>query len=152
MKRKKTALKAKGRKDIYSGDIVNISREEKEYFFDIGSELTSDIAEAVALMMRKVDWQDDSWDIAVSEVKFEEITPEKSLFWLTGGPVEWNSMENYSVPWCDCYLEFQEEFGMVILDIIRESKTLRDIRDGYCKRLNLQSLYEFALSRGFVHI
>lgn len=152
MKRKKAALRPKVRRDIYTSEIVRVSREKNEYFFEIGSEPTSDIAEAVALMMRRVDWGDESWDIEVSDVALDEITPEKPLFWLTGGPAEWNSMENYTRPWFDCYLEFQEEFGMAVVDIVAGAKTLRDIRDGYCRALCLPRLYEFALSRGIARI
>jgi hypothetical protein len=45
------------------------------------------------------------------EISTENITPERSLFWLTGGDKEWRTMEYYNTPWCDCYLDFQTEFG-----------------------------------------
>jgi hypothetical protein len=46
------------------------------------------------------------------EISTENITPERSLFWLTGGDKEWRTMEYYNTPWCDCYLDFQTEFGL----------------------------------------
>ena len=152
MKRKKTIVKNKGRFDIYKNDTISISREGNEYFFEIGSELTSDVAEAVVLLMRRADWNDDVWDIEVSKIVCEDISPEKSLFWLSGGNLEWTALENYNRPWCDCYLDFQEEFGMLVINIIKKSKTLRDIRDGYFEYLNLQRLYDFALSRAMIRL
>jgi hypothetical protein len=40
---------------------------------------------------------------------------------------------------------FQEEFGLSVISIIKSSKKLKDIRDGFIKHLNLTTLYEFAL-------
>ncbi len=152
MKKKKVVLKTRGKNDIYKNDTINISREGSEYFFEIANELTSDIAEAVAILMRKTDWNDSIWDIEVSEIVCENISPDKSLFWLSGGNIEWTMLENYNRPWCDCYLDFQEEFGIIVVNIIKKSKNLRDIRNGYIKYLSLQKLYEFALSRDLVRI
>lgn len=152
MKRKKVILKSKGKNDIYKNDIINISKEENEYFFEIANEMTSDIAEAVAILMKKADWNDGVWDIEVKEIVLENISPDKSLFWLSGGHIEWSMLENYSRPWCDCYLDFQEEFGIIVVNIIKKSKNLRDIRNGYVKYLSLQKLYEFALSRDLVRL
>lgn len=152
MKRRKLALKAAGKNDVYNGGMVRVSKEEGTYFFEIGSELTSDLAEAVALLMRKTDWNDGIWDLNLEGIKIntEDITPEKALFWLTGGTSEWRTLENYCKPWCDCYLEFQEEFGMLICNIVGRTKSLREIRDNFNKYLNLPELYDFALSKGMV--
>ena len=81
---------------------------------------------------------------------FRSITPEKSLFWLTGGYSEWRTLTHYNKPWCECYLEFQEEFGFLIVNIVKKSKTLSDIRNGFQKYLNLPTLYDFAISRDFI--
>ena len=51
MKKRKVGLKPIG-KSIYNKGIVNVSKEESEYVFEIGKELTSDVAEAVAILMR----------------------------------------------------------------------------------------------------
>jgi hypothetical protein len=74
----------------------------------------------------------------------------KSLFWLTGGPNEWKSLDNYKKPWCDCYLDFQEEYGITIITLVEDSNTLGEIRDNFNKHLNLPTLYEFALSKKIV--
>jgi hypothetical protein len=152
MKRRKLALKSAGKNDVYNSTIVRITKEEDIYFFEIGNELTSDVAEAVALLMRKVDWNDEIWNLDLEGINMnaESITPEKSLFWLTGGYSEWRTLENYNRPWCDCYLDFQEEFGMLIFNIVKRTKSLKEIRDNYCKHLSLPILYDFALAKGMI--
>lgn len=151
MKKRRASLKTMvGKNDIYNDGIIRVSKEENNYFFEIGNELTSDVAEAVALLMRKIDWFDSIWDLELENIDIENITPEKSLFWLTGGYTEWRTLDNYNKPWCDCYLDFQEEFGMLICNIIARSKNLREIRDNYCKYINLPILYDFALSKKMI--
>ena len=75
MKRRKVALKTVGRNDVYNNGIVRITKEENINFFKIGNELTSDIAEAVVLLMRKFDWDDNIWNLELGEVDTENITP-----------------------------------------------------------------------------
>jgi hypothetical protein len=150
MKRRKLALKSVGKNDVHNNGIVRVTKEEDSYFFEIGNELTSDIAEAVALLMRKVDWNDGIWDMELEDINIDNITPEKSLFWLTGGYTEWRTLENYNKPWCDCYLDFQEEFGMLIFNIVKRNKKLKEIRSNYYKYLNLPILYDFALSKNMI--
>ena len=152
MKRRKLALKSAGKNDVYNSTIVRITKEEDIYFFEIGNELTSDVAEAVALLMRKVDWNDEIWNLDLEGINLnaESITPEKALFWLTGGYSEWRTLENYNRPWCDCYLDFQEEFGMLIFNIAKRNKKLKDIRNNYYKYLSLPILYDFAISKKMI--
>ena len=149
MKKRKLDLKPMVN-DIYNKGIVRASKEENEYFFEIGKELTSDVAEAVAILMRKVDFNEAIWDLEISNIVLENITPERSLFWLTGGYSEWRTLENYNKPWCDCYLDFQEEFGYLIVNIIKKSKTLKDIRENFLKYLNLPILYDFAINKKMI--
>ena len=149
MKRRKLDLKSMVT-DIYNKGIVRVSKEENEYFFEIGKELTSDVAEAVAILMRKVDFNEVVWDLEINNIILENITPEKSLFWLSGGYSEWRTLENYNKPWCDCYLDFQEEFGYLIVNIIKKSKTLRDVRENFLKYLNLPILYDFSINKNMI--
>ena len=149
MKKRKLDLKSMA-KDVYNRGIVRVSKEEDEYFFEIGKELTSDVAEAVAILMRKVDFNEAVWNLEVSNIVLENITPERCLFWLTGGYSEWRTLENYNKPWCDCYLDFQEEFGYLILNIIKRSKTLKDVRENFLKYLNLPILYDFAINKNMI--
>jgi len=121
-----------------------------QLFFEIGSEITTDIAEAVAIMMRsKNNIEDKIWSQKF-DINFESIEPKRALYWLSGGDVEWIGGKNYSVNWRQCDLDFQEEFGFMVISILQKSKTLDDIRKGFIKYLNLPVLYEFALSRGFI--
>lgn len=146
MRKRKVALKAH---DVYNDNIVKISKEQNEYFFEIGKELTMDVAEAVSMLMRHKDsWNSPFWDLEIKNISYHDISPEKSLFWLTGGYSEWRTLEHYNKPWCDCYLEFQEEFGVLIINIIKRSKKLKDIRDNFIKYLSLPVLYDFAINKG----
>jgi hypothetical protein len=155
MKRKRIALETSKEvrrdKEILNQSILSVSKQENEYFFEIGGEATTDVAEAVSILMRKVQWDDPIWDMNIDKrIVYEDITPEKSLFWLSGGNSEWKTLNHYNRPWCDCYLEFQEEFGFLIINIIKKSKKLSDIRSGFMKYLNLPVLYNFAISKDMV--
>ena len=58
------------------------------------------------------------------------------------------SEENYKKYWHEVQLEFQEEFGVLIISILKKSKTLKDVRTGFLKYLNLATLYNFAIEKG----
>jgi len=155
MKRKRITLESqekKQEKEIFNQRTgAAVIKEGDEYFFEIGSEMTTDVAEAVSIFMRNIDWNDPIWNTAVNEkMIYENITPEKSLYWLTGGVKEWSSLNHYNRPWCDCYLDFQEEFGFLIVNIVKKSKTLLDIRNSFMKYLNLPILYNFAISKNMI--
>ena len=149
MKRKKELLKSELDSVFVSKKLV-IKKEGNEWFFEIGKEMTNDLSEAVTIMMRVCKPDDSAWDIKVSNTDIENITPEKSLFWLTGGTQEWKNLENYNKPWSECHIDFQEEFGILIVNIVKKSKKLSDIRDDFFKYLNLPILYDFAISKNLV--
>jgi hypothetical protein len=133
--------------NIYNDNVVRVSNEGEYCYFEIGKETTMDIGEAVAILLkRKEPFNSEIWKMKISEIK-TEISPDKSLFWLTGGYNEWRSLENYNRPWIDASLIFQEEFGLIIISIINRSKTLGDIRDGFIRLLNLPILYDFAIRK-----
>ena len=144
MRRKKVAVKAH---DVYTDSFVRISKEQNEYYFEIGNEMTMDMAEAVSMLMRKEMWNSPVWGLEIQDISCENLSPDKSLFWLTGGYSEWRTLEHYNKPWCDCYLDFQEEFGILIVNIIKRSKKLKDVRDNFIKYLNLPILYDFAIKK-----
>ena len=150
MRKKKTLLKEIGTKIIYDNNTIIISREGNEWFFEIGKELTTDLGEAVSLLLRNCDASDQVWKTEIKEMNIDNISPEKSLYWLTGGEKEWKTLEHYNRPWCDCYLDFQEEFGLLVISIIKRSKTLEDMRKHFIEYLNLPVLYDFALSKKFL--
>lgn len=149
MKRKRELLKTEI-DSVFVNKKLDINKEGDEYVFEIGREMTNDLAEAVTIMMRTCKPDDKSWDIEINNKNIENIIPERSLFWLTGGEQEWKNLENYNRPWCDCYLDFQEEFGFMIIKIIKDSKKLSDVRDGFMKYLNLPTIYDFAMSKNLL--
>ena len=148
MKKRKTVV-SEALFTVYSDEKIKISKLDKELFFEIGKEITSDLAEAVVLMTSLFESNDKIWNLKL-EVDEKKIEPSKSLFWLTGGFVEWRSLENYNRPWCDCYIDFQEEFGTLLVNIVKKSQNLSEIRDGFNKYLNLPILYDFAISKKLI--
>ena len=54
-------------KEILNQNILNVSKQENEYFFEIGGESTTDVAEAVSILMRKVEWNDSIWDMELDK-------------------------------------------------------------------------------------
>ena len=148
MKRKRVIVS--DGKIIHDGNAVRIVQEiNGEMFFEIGNEITSDIAEAVAIMLRNNKIKQITWDVEVSYSN-SNISPDKCLYWLSGGDREWSSLKNYNRSWSEVYMLYNKEFGDRVIDILNESKTLGDVRDNFIKYLNLPTLYEFALSKKFV--
>ena len=150
MKRKRNDVDTKKSRKVLE-DILKVTKEENNTFFEIGDEITSDVAEAVSILMRKIEWNDPIWNMELGKnIIYENITPENSLFWLSGGYSEWRTLSHYNKPWRECYLDFQEEFGFLIINIVKRSKNLGDIRNGFVKYLNLPVLYNFAISKNMV--
>jgi hypothetical protein len=136
--------------NIWDSECIKISNESNKYFFEIMDESTTDLSEAVAILMRKVKSNDKIWSLKINDIDLYNIEPSKCLYWLSGGDEEWMKMEHYKKPWFDCYMDYQEEFGVIIISILKRSKTLKDVRDGFIKYLNLPILYNFAIERGII--
>jgi len=150
MRRKKVDLQIRGNCMVFDDGILKISKEDNKYYFEIGSEITCDVSEAVAMMMSRIDWNSEIWSLDITDFDMSLVVPERTLFWLSGGNTEWRSLDNYNRPWCDCYLDFQEEFGVLVYNIVEKSKKMVDIRNSFVRYLNLPLLYDFALSKDFV--
>lgn len=150
MRKKKDLLKHDLSNLVYSDNRVKVIKYSDEYFFEIGKEMTSDLGEAVCILMRNFDFNHKIWNLEINEIDYEKVVPEKSLFWLTGGNSEWRTLEHYRLPWQECYLDFQEEFGFIIMNTIKKYKKLSEIRNSFIKNLNLPILYDFAISRNLV--
>ena len=133
--------------DIWNSEVIKISKSDHEYYFEIDSEITIDLGEAIAIMMRETDWNDKVWNLSINDIDYQNIQPSKCLYWLSGGDEEWVSSENYKMYWYQCSLEFQEEFGITVVTILKKAKTLKDIRNGFLKHLNISTLYNFAIER-----
>lgn len=148
MKKKKVSTMRPN--NIWDSNLIKIGKEDNNYYFEIGSEITDDLAEAVSMLMRlKSKWNDEIWDLKISDIDFYNIDPSKCLYWLSGGENEWIKGTEYKKNWHDCQLEFQEEFGIIVISILEKSKTLREIRSGFLKHLNLPTLYNFAIEKEF---
>lgn len=150
MKKRKEVTKSKITDLLYTNQKVSIYRTKEEWFFEIGKEMTTDLAEAVAILMKTKEINDEIWNLELNELKTEDISPAKSLFYLTGGYNEWSTLDNYTKPWSECCLDFQEEFGLMITKIIKRSKKLSDIKNGFSRYLSLPTLYDFALSKNLL--
>lgn len=150
MKRKKLLIENEPSKIVFSDGRIKVSKFSTGLLFEIGREITQDLGEAVSILMREVDSKDEIWNLDIENIDTDDIIPEKSLFWLTGGYQEWRNLEHYNKPWCDCYLDFQEEFGFIIINTIKRSKKLSDIRMNFLKYLNLPILYDFAVSKDMI--
>lgn len=148
MKKKKVLVKNVGDL-ILTDSFVRVTKFDNQYFFEIGKEITSDLGEAVAILMRNKTEDNSIWELEISDMNLD-IDPEKSLFWLTGGYKEWRSLEYYNRPWVDCYIEFQEEFGFIVYNAVKRARKLNDIKKAYLKYLNLPILYDFAISKNLI--
>jgi hypothetical protein len=93
---------------------------------------------------------EEIWNHEFDNNLIQNVCPVKCLYWLSGGVKEWNTISNYKRPWSECNLVFQEEFGFMVMKILRRSKKLKDIREGFRKYLNLPILYDFAISQNLV--
>ena len=151
MKRKKVITKERETSVvIYSSDKIRVSKElNGELFFEIENEVTSDMSEAVAMSM-SFGIKDELFFDTKFNININKISPDKALYWLTGGDTEWVVKKHYNKAWSDVYLTYQEEFGLQIINIFKKSNTIGDVRNGFIKHMNLPTLYEFSLSKGFI--
>ena len=131
-------------------DVIRIiEKENGQLFFEIEDHITQDVAEAVAILMRKPNINTSIWSKEI-EVDLDLIDPRRCLYWLTGGDNEWVKLHNYKKPWNQCDDYFLQEFDFVITWILKKSKTLEDIKNSFIEYLNLPTLYEFALKKNLV--
>lgn len=134
---------------LVEDETLNITKENDYLVFEIGNDMTTDLAEAVSILMRKVDWNDSIWNMKINR-KSKKIKSEKALFWLSGGDIEWFKLNNYNDCWSRCSVEFNDEFGFLIESIVNKANTLKEIRNGFVKYLNLPILYDFAISKNMI--
>lgn len=131
-------------------DVVRITElSSGNIYIEIEDHITHDVAEAVAILMRRNDIDNSIWTKEVN-VDLDNFEPRKCLYWLTGGDNEWIKLHNYKKTWTHCDSLFSDEFDFVIRWILKRSKNLGDIRNGFKEYLNLPILYEFALSKNLV--
>lgn len=133
--------------NIWECKNVTITENSNNYYYEIGDNVTMDVSEAVAIMMR-LDIEGEIWNTKVDKKDIFNISPKNTLYWMSGGDEEWVLQDNYKKEWHECYLEYQQEFGLKIIGIVERSETLNDIQKEFKKYLSLATLYDFALRRG----
>ena len=148
MKRKKVLVENPGEL-ILTDRFVSVTKFDNQYFFEVGKEITSDLGEAVAILMRNNTEDNSIWELEIEDM-YVDIEPSKALFWLTGGYKEWRTLENYNRTWADCYIDFQEEFGFIVYNSVKRARKLNDIKKAFLRYLNLPILYDFAISKDLV--
>lgn len=146
--KKKSQSRLGGTKLLNNPKEIKITKvSNQETLFEFDEIITTDLAEAISLMIRDQDSISQGlWKTRITE-NIEKTEPRRALYWLSGGDVEWLTLENYKKNWFECEWDFQEEFGMTLIEILQKSKTYDDIRKGFIKKLSLPTLYEFALKK-----
>ena len=137
-------------KILHNSERIKVVKEKNnQLFFEIENELTSDLSEAVAMVIMLDIHDEHFWTIPYKHNN--DISSEKTLYWLSGGDNEWVSKHNYNISWSEVYQIYVDKFENTIFNILKESKTFEDIRNGFIKHLNLPLLYEFALDNEFAN-
>jgi hypothetical protein len=131
-------------------DFISLSEIDGKMIFEINDVVTNDIAEAVSILMKIVDNDDSIWDVDI-KTNGLNIKPENSLFLLSGGDEEWNTLMNYNKHWSKCYTDFQDEFGMLVINGVKNSRKMRDLRDYFNKYLSLPIMYNFAIKKRLIN-
>jgi len=151
MKKKRVITKVRETSSvIYNSERIRVSKElNGELFFEIENELTSDLSEAIAIVISKGINDTEFWQTSFN-IDINNISPDKTLYWLSGGDREWINRNHYNKSWSEVYLTFQEEFGMTVINIINKSNTFGEIKKAFMRKLNLPIMYEFALEKGFI--
>jgi hypothetical protein len=142
MKNRKNSLEKS--KFTYFDNGLLMSENEGSLFFEIGNVITDDTCEAVSILMKTVNENNKIWNSEINKSQY--INPIKSLYWLTGGDIEWKKLPNYKKPWSECHMNFSNKYEDIIINIFKKSKTLGDIRKGFIENLNLPKLYDYAVS------
>jgi hypothetical protein len=146
MKRRRTIIQ--NEKIIHESENLIISNCGKFTIFEIKQHTTFDLLEAVVLMMRNsIDDKVFNLPIDLFDIN---INPEKSLYWLSGGDSDWVTNETYIDSWHNLYHEFCSEWCNTLHEIVKQSRTLGQLKDALLERLNFMCIYNWCISKGFV--
>lgn len=148
MKRRKWILEQEH--TIYNKSDISIINSGNQIIYEIKGNSTLDIVEATSILMSLSIEDLDIWNIPIINLDKNLITPEKTLYWLSGGDKEWVILDNYSISWYDCHDIFCLKFGHLVHQSVEHSKTLNDIRKFLKQNLNLAIIWDWAISKGFV--
>lgn len=131
--------------NILDNEDIKISKYRDDFLFDINGKITDDVAEAVAIMIyQNIPSDNNAWSTNIKQVDLFEIDPKRSLYWLSGGDIDWSS-NNYRKEWHECVGEFSEKFSETVLEMVQRSNNMFELREKFQKDLNITILYEFAL-------
>ena len=131
--------------NILDNEDIKISKYRDDFLFDINGKITDDVAEAVAIMIyQNIPSDNNAWSTNIKQVNLFEIDPKRSLYWLSGGDIDWSS-NNYRKEWHECVGEFSEKFSETVLEMVQRSNNMFELREKFQKDLNITILYEFAL-------
>jgi hypothetical protein len=155
-RKEKRVIEKKGNL-IYQNDNLKVWNDNDKLSFHCDDPtyketfISDDYLESVSAIMRLSDFFKDEkvWKIQIPN-KYDNIKVEKALYWLTGGVKEWEENKNYKYKWEDVELIFKHKFEDTILEIIKESNTLGDIKRGFMAKLNLPIIYEFSLNNNLI--
>jgi hypothetical protein len=131
---------------FYQDDVVTVYKDIEGFSFEIGDLFTNDLLEAVAIMMRNSNWSGlKIWDY---EFDSHTINPINCIYWLSGGDVFWKNPE-LNKGWSEILPDILNKFENKVFEASKRRK-LSDIRKYFKKHLNLDSFYEFALSKDII--
>jgi hypothetical protein len=146
---------------IYSSNNIEVWEDtscNRLYFESKNNHLyfmSYDYFESVAGLMR-LDAKLDSgfWKIALNESEKYDISINRILYWITGGDNEWKTSDHkeYKYDWYEVEEIFRDRFEDIILDIVRTSETLLDVRNGIIEKISLPIVYEFALNNDLIKV
>jgi hypothetical protein len=150
MKKKKNLIQEKisHQEVLLDQDQVIVIQNNDNTYFQIGYQITDDLAEAVSIMIRTIHENDPIWNKKIKNKN--ELDYKKSLYWLSGGDDEWINLTHYNQPWIECSDLYVEKFKFDIQTIIDNSYTLKEIRDKFKNKLNMFKMYDFAISNNLI--
>lgn len=152
MKKRKVIVKEIVDKVLYDNRVLITIDNDNNYMFEAFDIVTNDIVEGIILCMLYENTKIDTsiiWKMKIYDNN-RHIVPEKSLYWLSGGNKEWNTLNHYNTTWSECHDMFSDYFGEQLEYIAYDAITFGDIRDKLMKDFNLIYLYEFALSKNLI--
>lgn len=132
---------------LYQDHIIKVYKElNGEYSFDTGKYFTTDVTEAVAILMKSSNC--DKSKIWNENFEVKHINPINTIYWLSGGDSFWKSPD-LNISWNECFVDIVNKFQHRIYEASKRNK-LSDIRKYFKKHLNLDTFYEYALSKGII--
>jgi hypothetical protein len=146
---KKTLKKLRNDVLFQNNEIIITKEFNGELTFKIGKHYTSDILEAVAILMRNPRWSNlDFWNFKV-DIEESNLSSINCLYWLSGAEDFWNHPD-CNVEWNNAYPMLVSKFDAKLQAISKQRKSLKDIRKSFIKHFNLDTFYEFALNKGII--